>query len=65
MLVLELGGGLVRGVVRVGGRGGGFAYKPEELELDVFLRSSRTLESFGICVCGQSVDCELGRYRRT
>ena len=33
------------------------AYKPDTVELDVFLRSSRMLESFGICRDGQLVDC--------
>lgn len=47
-MVLELGG-RVRGVL--GGLDGGVggAYKPDWVELDVFLRSSKTLESLGIC----------------
>lgn len=55
-LVFELRVGLdvSWGIWRV--RGGGYAYKPDWVELDVFLRSSRTLESLGICglqsICG-------------
>ena len=43
----------------------GDAYKPVWLEFDVFLRSSRTLESFGICACGQFLGSGPGEVRRT
>lgn len=49
-----IGGKWVRGFLD--GRGGD-AYKPDWVELVVFWRSSRTLESFGIC--GFSQPCGL------
>ena len=60
-LVLELGG-RVRCLCGRGWWGRGYAYKPDWVELVVFLRSSRTLESFGIYSYGQFVvyRCEGG-----
>lgn len=62
-LVWELGGGRVRdglggGIGNGGVGGGGFAYKPDWVELDVFLRSSRTVESSGICAFCKFMRCE-------
>ena len=52
---------MVREVLGVLDGGVEGAYKPDWVELDVFLRSSKTLESLGIYGQGQSVGCEPGK----
>lgn len=57
--------GLIRGVVGGVLRMGEGAYKPDWVDMLLFLRSSKTLELFGICGDGQLVGCETGEFRRT